>query len=87
MTWAAGFDFTDAVAPTTTPTTAPAEGGTAVTLLASDNVAVSGIEYRIGAATAWTRYAGTVTVPSGGSITFRAVDVNGNVEATQTLLL
>lgn len=85
VTWSAGFDFTDAVAPTTTPTTAPADGGTAVTLSASDNVAVSGIEYRVGAATAWTRYAGTVTVPPGSSITFRAVDVNGNVEATQTL--
>ncbi len=88
VTWAAGFDFTDAVAPTTTSGTAPdPAGGTDVTLSATDNIAVSGIEYRLGAATAWTRYTGPVTVPSGSGITFRAVDVNGNVEATQTLPL
>jgi hypothetical protein len=85
VAWAGGFDFTDAVAPTTTATIAPSAGGTDVTLSASDNVGVSGIEYRLGAATAWTRYAGTVAVAAAGSITFRAVDVNGNVEATQTL--
>jgi len=87
VTWAAGYNFADAVAPTTTPTTAPAAGGTDVTLTASDNAGVSGIEYRLGAATAWMRYTGPVTVPAGGSITFRAVDVNGNIEATQTLTL
>ena len=88
VTWAAGFDFTDASPPTSTPATAanPA-GGTDVTLSATDNAGVSGIEYRLGAATAWTRYTAPVTVPSGTSITFRAVDVNGNIEATQTLPL
>ena len=85
VTWAAGYDFADAVAPTTTPSTAPVAGGTAVSLSAADNAGVSGIEYRLGAATAWTRYTAAVTVPAGGSITFRAVDVNGNSEATQTL--
>jgi lysophospholipase L1-like esterase len=85
VTWAAGFDFTDTAAPTTAPATAPAAAGTDVTLTASDNAGVSGIEYRLGAATAWTRYTGTVTVPPATSITFRAVDVNGNIEATQTL--
>jgi hypothetical protein len=88
VTWAAGFDFTDAIAPTTTPATAPdPAGGTDVTLSAVDNVSVSGIEYRLGAATAWTRYTAPVRVPSNTSITFRAVDVNGNSEATQTLAL
>ncbi len=86
VTWAAGFDFTDTVAPTTTASTAPdPAGGTDVTLSATDNVGVSGIEYRLGAATAWKRYTAPVTVPSGTTITFRAVDVNGNIEATQTL--
>ena len=60
-------------------------GGTDVTLSATDNAGVSGIEYRLGSATAWTRYNAPVTVPTGTSITFRAVDVNGNSEATQTL--
>jgi hypothetical protein len=88
VTWTAGFEFTVATAPSTTVTIAadPA-GGTDVTLAATDNVGVSGIEYRLGAPTAWTRYAGPVTVPAGTSIRFRAVDVNGNVEATQTLTL
>ncbi len=86
VTWTAGFDFTDTTAPSTTATTAPdPAGGTDVTLSATDNVGVSGIEYRLGAATAWTRYTAPVTVASGTAITFRAVDVNGNIEATQTL--
>jgi lysophospholipase L1-like esterase len=88
ITWTATFDFTDSVAPTTTPSTAAnGSGGADVTLSASDNAGVSGIEYRIGSATAWTRYTDPVTVPAGSSITFRAVDVNGNTEATQTLPL
>ena len=58
--------------------------GTDVTLSAADNVGVSGIEYRLGAARAWARYTSPVAVPSGSSITFRAVDVNGNIDATQT---
>src|SRR3954447_15565284 len=46
ITWAATFDFADAVAPTTTAATAPnASSGTDVTLSARDNVAVSGIQY------------------------------------------
>ena len=70
----------------TTATTAPdPAGGTDATLAATDAAGVSGIEYRLGAATAWTRYSGTVVVPAASSITFRAVDVNGNVEASQTL--
>jgi len=88
VTWNAGFNFADASPPTSTATTAanPA-GGTDVTLSATDNAGVSGIEYRLGSATAWTRYNAAVTVPTGTSITFRAVDVNGNSEATQTLTL
>jgi hypothetical protein len=88
VTWNATFNFTDAVAPTTTPATAPnGSGGTNVTLSATDNAGVSGIEYRLGAATAWTRYTAPVSVPAGSSITFRAVDVNGDIEATQKLPL
>src|SRR3954451_23266859 len=86
VTWAATFDFRDATAPVTTATTAPdPAGGTDVTLAATDAAGVSGIEYRLGTATAWSRYSGTVVVPAGTSITFRGVDVNGNVEASQTL--
>jgi hypothetical protein len=88
VTWAAGFDFTDGIAPVTTATKAPdPAGGTDVTLAATDNVGVSGIEYRLGAASTWTRYTAPVNVASGSAITFRAVDVNGNSEATRTLTL
>ena len=85
LTWAATFDFTDASAPVSAATTAPATGGTAVTLTASDDRGVSGIEYRLGAGS-WTRYAGTTLVPTGQTLTWRAVDVNGNTEATQSLV-
>jgi lysophospholipase L1-like esterase len=83
VTWAAGYDFTDSQAPASAAQTAPAPGGTTVSLSATDNVGVSGIEYRLGTA-AWQRYGDAVTVPSGATMTWRAVDVNGNIEATQT---
>jgi lysophospholipase L1-like esterase len=84
VTWAAGFDFTDAAAPSSSASRTPAAGGTTVTTSATDNVAVSGVEYRLGAGS-WTRYGVPVTVPTGTTFTWRAVDVNGNTEATHTL--
>ena len=88
ITWGATFDFTDSVAPTTASSTAAnGSGGTNVTLSAVDDVRVSGIEYRVGSAKAWKRYTAPVSVPAGSSITFRAVDVNGNIEAARTLPL
>jgi hypothetical protein len=84
--WGATFDFTDRTAPVSTAATAPdPAAGTDVTLSATDDVGVAGIEYRLSPATAWTRYTGTVAVPAGTTITWRSVDVNGNIEATQTL--
>ena len=85
VTWGATFDFTDASAPVSTATTAPATGGTAVTVSATDDRGVSGIEYRLGAG-AWQRYAATTLVPTGTTMTWRAVDVNGNTEATKSLV-
>jgi GDSL-like Lipase/Acylhydrolase family len=79
VTWAVGFDFTDNVPPTST---AVASGGT-VTITAADNVEVRGVEYRLGAGP-WTRYSQPVPLAPGQTITWRAVDVNGNTEATQT---
>ncbi len=85
VTWAAGFDFTDAVAPASTRTTTPTATGTDVTLSATDNDAVSGIEYKLGDA-AYGRYTGTVSVPGGTTLTYRAVDVNGNTEASHSFV-
>ena len=84
VTWAATFDFTDQIPPTSTATMAPAEGGTQVSIDATDDVGVAGVEYRLDLGV-WQRYAGPVLIAAGSSIRFRAVDVNGNIEATHSL--
>jgi hypothetical protein len=84
ISWAAGFDFTDAVAPSSSESRTPVAGGTSVTISATDDMGVSGVEYRLGSG-AWTRCAGAVTVTTGTTFTWRAVDANGNTEATHTL--
>jgi lysophospholipase L1-like esterase len=84
VTWAATFDFTDQIPPTSTATTAPVEGGTWVILAAADDVAVAGIEYRLDLGS-WQRYADPFVLAAGSNIRFRAVDVNGNIEATHEL--
>ena len=43
-----------------------------------------GIEYRIDTG-GWVRYMQAVSVTPGSTITWRAVDVNGDAEATQSL--
>ena len=85
ISWSATFDFRDVTAPSSFATTTPAPAGTVVTLAATDNAGVAGIEIRLGAA-GWTRYTGPVTVASGVSLTWRAVDVNGNSEATKSVV-
>jgi lysophospholipase L1-like esterase len=85
VTWGAGFDFGDRTAPISIATTTPVGGGTSVSIVASDNVAVAGIEYRLGTGS-YTRYAGPVVVPTGAALTYRAVDLNGNLEASHTVL-
>ena len=84
--WDAGFDYTDTTPPVSEASTAPVSGGVQVTLTATDNVGVAGIEYTIGKGR-WTRYTAPVTLLSGHAITWRAVDVNGNIEASQSLAL
>jgi lysophospholipase L1-like esterase len=85
ITWSAGFAFGDAVAPMSTHTATVVSGGTVVTLSATDNVAVKGIEYKLGGS-GWTRYTSAVTVSTGSTLEWRAVDVNGNYEASKTLV-
>ena len=79
--WPATFDFTDATPPVSSDTTAVAPGGIAVTITATDDVGVSGIEYQIDNGS-YTRYTAPVVVPQASTIMWRAVDVNGNSEAT-----
>jgi lysophospholipase L1-like esterase len=83
VAWAHGFDFSDATAPVSSATFTPVSGGASVSLSATDNAGVSGIEYRIGAG-AYKRYTAPVTVATGKTITWRAVDVNGNTEASHS---
>jgi lysophospholipase L1-like esterase len=80
VSWGATFDFTDQVTPSSSATAADG----AVTITATDNVGVRGIEYRL-AAGGWTRYTGPVLLAPGEELTWRAVDVNGNAEATQAI--
>ena len=81
VTWAAGFNFADQTAPTSSHTT---DAGV-VTLTASDEAGVSGIEYSLNGG-AYQRYTAPFPVPAGTSVTYRAVDVNGNTEATHTFV-
>jgi hypothetical protein len=80
VTWGATFDFTDQVAPTSVATVA----GGSMTVTASDNVGVAGIEYRFPGG-GWTRYDGPIALAAGQTVDVRAVDVNGNIEASQTI--
>ena len=80
-TWAATFDFTDRTAPVSNATT----GAGSVTITANDNVGVAGIEYTLNGG-AYQRYAGAFGVAPGTVVTYRAVDVNGNIEATKVVV-
>jgi lysophospholipase L1-like esterase len=81
LAWANSYDFTDTTPPDSGSTGSLVSGGVSVQLTATDNDGVSGIEYKIGTG-AYQAYTTPVTVPIASTITWRAVDVNGNVEGT-----
>jgi len=83
VAWSSSFNFSDAMPPVSTATVTAVTGGEKFALSATDNVAVSGIEYKIGTGR-YHRYTGPVMVSTGSVITWRAVDVNGNSEATHS---
>ena len=70
-----------ATPPSSTRSSSMASG---VVTLQTASADAKGIEYRIDAA-GWTRYTQPVALAAGSTITWRAVDVNGNVEATKTV--
>src|SRR5919201_461043 len=76
-------DYNDAVPPTVGLSAGETAGGFLVSLSATDDVGVSGIEYRSGTG-AYQRYTGPVLVTYGSSITYRALDVNGNASETSS---
>jgi lysophospholipase L1-like esterase len=90
-----GPSFSDATAPTTEITADRSPDGeegwyrnnVQLTLSASDpDNAVAGTEYKLGAASSWTKYTGPITVSAEGetTVTARSVDANGNVEASKS---
>jgi lysophospholipase L1-like esterase len=92
VSYAAGFDFTDTTPPVSwaltlvpppSPVLSPALTGLIVALNARDNVRVAGIEYRLDNGP-YSRYSTPISIRPGSTLTYRAVDVNGNVEAAHS---
>jgi lysophospholipase L1-like esterase len=85
VVWAKTFDFRDATAPSSVASAVPGGTQTVVTIAAFDETGVAGVEYRL-AAGPYLRYVGPVALAPGQTLVYRAVDVNGNVEATHDLI-
>jgi lysophospholipase L1-like esterase len=81
--WANSFDLTDVTPPVSDSSATGQVTSATVSLTATDNAGVSGIEYKVGAA-AYQRYSSPVSIPWHTAVTWRAVDTNGNSEATHT---
>jgi lysophospholipase L1-like esterase len=81
--WDITYDFTDATAPASNISVAPHTGGAVVTLSATDAAGIAGIEYKLNGGQ-YLRYTSPLDLPTGTVLTWRAVDINGNSEATQT---
>lgn len=85
ISWSATFDFTDGSPPSSAATVAPTPDGSRISLTATDDAAVAGIEYRIDGAR-FRRYTRTIHLGAGRELRYRAVDVNGNIELTHALI-
>lgn len=85
VVWGKTFNFADTSAPLSVASTAGGLGGRLVSITAVDDAGPAGVEYRLGGGP-YTRYAGPLTLAPGQQLVWRAVDVNGNVEATKTLV-
>lgn len=83
--WQMFYDWSDDTPPDSGSEGTAQGGGSLVSLSATDDTGVSGIEYRLGGG--WTRYDSALSLATGAELTWRAVDVNGNVEATHTCTL
>ncbi len=81
----ASFDFSDTAPPLTTISGAQVANGLGLTLSATDNIGVSGIEYRLSGGN-WTKYNTPPTLTSANPfLEYRAVDLNGNIEASRSV--
>ncbi|MDQ3266806.1 MAG: GDSL-type esterase/lipase family protein [Myxococcota bacterium] len=83
VTWTATFDFTDVIAPVSTAEIVPSGSEDLITLSSTDDVAVRGIEFHVTGDSRWARYDVPLSLSEGATLVFRAVDINGNIEAAQ----
>jgi hypothetical protein len=86
LAWSGMFDFSDTAA----PVSQASRSGATVALSATDDTGVAGIEYKLSApkkkpAKWFTRYTKPVLLKKKWVLTWRAVDLNGNSEATHSL--
>ena len=79
-----GFDFTDRTPPTVRATTASQGASIQVSLSAHDAAGVAGIEYRLQKGP-YAVYSAPLALAPGATVTYRAVDANGNVSAAWSL--
>ena len=79
--YAQTFAFTDTVAPVSRAMAVQSGVMRQITLRASDDVGVSGIEYRT-TPTTWLRYTAPFLLAANETLIYRAVDVNGNIEGS-----
>jgi lysophospholipase L1-like esterase len=86
-TYAQGFNFSDMAAPVSTARSSRASGGMyQLSISASDDAGVAGIEYRL-AAGPWQRYQSPLSVAADAEVIYRAVDSNGNIEGSRMALI
>jgi GDSL-like lipase/acylhydrolase family protein len=89
--WSGIFNFADTTPPLSKSAVSRRAGTRVVTLSATDAEGVAGIEYKVvppkrtPSRVAYRRYAAPVPLARGSSFIWRAVDVNGNSEATHSL--
>jgi lysophospholipase L1-like esterase len=83
LAWDNFPDFTEVTPPVSDSSATAVPTGVSVTLTATDDTGVNGIEYKIGTGNFIT-YSAPFTVALGANVTWRAVDINGNIEATHT---
>jgi lysophospholipase L1-like esterase len=82
--WRVGFDFTDRTPPTVEASTASQGANLEISLTAHDPAGVAGIEYRLQKGP-YAVYSAPLALAPGGTLTYRAVDTNGNVSAAWSL--
>ena len=84
LTFIHTFDFADPQPPQTTLSSAAGANSYTLTLAATDNVGLAGIEYRLNGGS-WMRYTAPLAAPLGANVAYRAVDVNGVNEPTRII--